>query len=184
MWFCEVVDCAVRTGHLSSPHLLLPFRSNMDPNQDLFFIITEKGPGVPSHVHPGDICYISEKRYIQEVNQESNPKIYQLPMKWLGSQGEQRVQVDCLQPLTPVQAAFLQALDTEEERLDAFLEKAALEAAADLKEGCLVFVDDNRIRRHGVVRSIGSRNGRRYPDCTSGTFFRVELQVCLLCEFV
>lgn len=88
------------------------------------------------------------------------------------------MQVDCLQPLSPVQAAFLQALDTEEERLDAFLNKSALDAAADLKQDSLVFVEDNGKWRQGVVRFIGSRKGTPSPDCTSGTFFRVDLQVC------
>lgn len=147
----------------------------MDPNQDMFFIITEQGKGVPSHVHPGKICYITENRYLHEVNQESDSK--ELPVRWQGSSHEHTVQVDCLHPLTPVQAGFLQALDTEEERLDAFLQKAALEAAADLKEGCLVFVDVHEKWRQGRLRFIGSRRGTPSPDCNSGTFFRVDLQV-------
>ncbi|KAL2089555.1 hypothetical protein ACEWY4_014243 [Coilia grayii] len=144
----------------------------MDPTQDLFFIITERGEGIPNYIQPGTICYINEKRYFDEVSEESP----MLPVKWLGSDFEQRVQVDCLHPLCAVEAALLQALDTEEERLDAFLKKEALEAAADLKEGSPVFVERNGKLWQGTLRYIGSRNRTVFPDCTSGTFFRVELK--------
>lgn len=143
--------------------------------EDLFFIITERGEGIPSYIYPGRICYMKENRYLEEVSQESKV----LPVKWLGSVVEYRVQVDSLHPVSKVEAALLQALDTDEERLDAFLNKAALEAAAGLKEGSSVFVEDMGKWHQGVVQYIGSRSRMLFPDCISGTFFRIKLQVCV-----
>ncbi|XP_031430145.1 ubiquitin carboxyl-terminal hydrolase CYLD isoform X2 [Clupea harengus] len=140
--------------------------------EDLFFIITERGEGIPSYIYPGRICYMKENRYLEEVSQESKV----LPVKWLGSVVEYRVQVDSLHPVSKVEAALLQALDTDEERLDAFLNKAALEAAAGLKEGSSVFVEDMGKWHQGVVQYIGSRSRMLFPDCISGTFFRIKLQ--------
>ncbi|XP_048108036.1 ubiquitin carboxyl-terminal hydrolase CYLD [Alosa alosa] len=143
----------------------------MDPKQYMFFIITERDERIPS-LHPGQICYLKEDQYLRKVEQDSKV----LPVKWLGSK-EYEVQVDCLHPLSPVDAAFLQALDTEEERLDAFLKKSALEAAAGLKEGAHVYVKDMETWHLGVLLYIGSRNRMVATDCFCGTFFRIELQL-------
>ncbi|XP_062411587.1 ubiquitin carboxyl-terminal hydrolase CYLD [Sardina pilchardus] len=141
----------------------------MDPKQYIFFIITERDEMIPL-LHPGQICYSKEDQYIRKAEQDCTV----LPVRWLGSAREYDVQVVCLHQLPPLYAALLQALDTEEERLDAFLEKSALETAAALKEGCPVYVKNMEKWRLGVVRNIGNRDNRN--DCFYGTFFKIELQ--------
>ncbi|XP_063056862.1 ubiquitin carboxyl-terminal hydrolase CYLD isoform X2 [Engraulis encrasicolus] len=145
----------------------------MDQKQDVFFIITERGKGVPLYVDPGKICYINEQRYLSLLSQESESQI--LPVKFLGDSLEYKVDVGCLHQLTAVYAGFLQAIDVDAERLDALLKKDALEAAAALKVDSPVLVERYGVWNPGTVRYIGSRNKGAYYDCISGTFFRIDL---------
>lgn len=147
----------------------------MDADQHLFFIIVDKGNGL-SNPKPGRICWTTEGQYLKEIDNDS--KIFRL--RHFGSYLESSVHADQFEPLTEVKAGFLQALSTDELRLDSFLKKDDLEAAEGLTTGSLVYVEVDGTRQIGVVRYIGDRSrptGLRPPlQSFSGTFFRVELQ--------
>ncbi|XP_069076993.1 ubiquitin carboxyl-terminal hydrolase CYLD-like [Pleurodeles waltl] len=126
---------------------------------NLYFILSEKCSGSWNSAEAGSLCYITEKKYLASVSQDTASSnvlevtILDSPLKYL--EVSIPVDVNVLQPLTKQQAELLFAVGASNERLNCFLDRAALDDALNAQEGQNVAVSVYEEMYSAIIRYIG-----------------------------
>ncbi|XP_066572246.1 ubiquitin carboxyl-terminal hydrolase CYLD [Amia ocellicauda] len=142
----------------------------------MYFMLMERSPYTYTKGSPGSILYIEESRYLRLFETDHLPA--HLPVSPMGTCVSCDVEVSCLHALKEAEAALLQALDTDEARLQSVLLRDELDAALAITLGAPVSVEVGEDWCQGVVRYVGSitPTGSSIMHKLPGVFFGVELQ--------
>ncbi|XP_014844782.1 PREDICTED: ubiquitin carboxyl-terminal hydrolase CYLD-like [Poecilia mexicana] len=148
----------------------------MNPKDYVYFILTKK-PEHPQHIKLGSICYIRGHTYNTHDVPLSGGST-KLPVTFVKSLNSltYNIDVNCIEKLSLEEAELLLACEPEDERLNWFRDKDAVQTALGLTVETDVMVKEEDEKLIGVIRYIGPVVEQDYLNPIRGTFFGIELQ--------
>ncbi len=149
------------------------FQQMASADKNIYFIITANPPSPNGYINAGEICYIDKQRFNAKLKRNDTDF---LPIVRMGKCCDTLLDKVLLEPLPCRAAELLLALESNEDRLLALKDPAALEKASDLSIGSHVYVEYKMKWLNGVIRYIGNLTPHSFDPIT-GVFFGVELQV-------
>ncbi|XP_071594635.1 ubiquitin carboxyl-terminal hydrolase CYLD-like isoform X1 [Heliangelus exortis] len=145
-------------------------------DENCYYILTEDCAYGSKYFPAGNMCFCSERSYLQNFTEDHSLPACFLKVAVLDDGSVITVNVGSLQPVPREMVSFLLAVSSPNERLNSFLERLSLEAALGAVPGQRVMVEVEGKRFPGIIRYVGSLGRKAAAAALSPVFFGVELQ--------